>query len=126
MSSPLPVNAANPARYGACELRNGSLKSSKQQMATGGANIDANLQYKGSLNASSTNCPSLADVNSTVDEEAALDVPNEPKTFIMRMADRVPCLGILMALCASFFLGSAGMLVKMTRSVHGIQVAVLR
>lgn len=108
MSSPLPVNAA--AKYGACELRDGSLKSAALvQVATGGG--------------LKTNC---SVDESTADEEAALEASSEPKTFILRLADRIPCLGILMAMCASFFLGSAGMLVKMTRSVHGIQVAVLR
>lgn len=115
MSTPLPVNAANPARYGSCELRDGSLKSDTYkaagQMATGG-------ELKEKTNSSVD--------DSTADEEAALEAPLEPKTFVLRLADRIPCLGILMALCASFFLGSAGMLVKMTRSVHGIQVAVLR
>lgn len=48
------------------------------------------------------------------------------KTALQRAADTIPCLGIMLALCASVFLGSAGMLVKMTRSVHGIQVAVFR
>lgn len=42
------------------------------------------------------------------------------------LAKRIPCLGIMLALGASVFLGSAGMLVKMTTSVHGIQVAVFR
>lgn len=111
MSSPLPVNAV--AKYGACELRDGSLKSGGLvQVATGGG-----------LKSEKTNC---SVDESTTDEEAALEAPPEPKTFILRMAKRIPCLGILMAMCASFFLGSAGMLVKMTRSVHGIQVAVLR
>lgn len=48
------------------------------------------------------------------------------KTMLQRAADIIPCLGIILALFASVFLGSAGMLVKMTRSVHGIQVAVFR
>lgn len=48
------------------------------------------------------------------------------KTVLQKAADTIPCLGILLALGASIFLGSAGMLVKMTRSVHGIQVAVFR
>lgn len=58
--------------------------------------------------------------------------PDEPgnkknnKTLLERAADVIPCLGIMLALCASVFLGSAGMLVKMTQSVHGIQVAVFR
>lgn len=43
-----------------------------------------------------------------------------------RLASRIPCLGIILSLGASLFLGSAGMLVKMTQSVHGVQVAVLR
>lgn len=46
--------------------------------------------------------------------------------FIERLAKVVPGLGIMLALCASVFLGTAGMLVKMTTSVHGIQVAVFR
>jgi len=48
------------------------------------------------------------------------------RSLLQRAADTIPCLGILLALCASFFLGSAGMLVKMTESVNGIQVAVCR
>lgn len=59
--------------------------------------------------------------NNNYDDE----LKNE-KTVLQRAADTVPCLGIILALCASVFLGSAGMLVKMTRSVHGIQVAVFR
>lgn len=43
-----------------------------------------------------------------------------------KLASRIPCFGIMLAFGASFFLGSAGMLVKMTSSVHGIQVAVFR
>lgn len=46
--------------------------------------------------------------------------------WLQKLAKRVPCLGIMLALCASFFLGTAGMLVKMTTSVNGIQVAVFR
>lgn len=48
------------------------------------------------------------------------------ESALERLAERVPCLGILLALAASLFLGTAGMLVKMTHSVHGIQVAVFR
>lgn len=48
------------------------------------------------------------------------------RTLLERAASKIPGLGIFMALCASFFLGTAGMLVKMTQSVHGIQVAVFR
>lgn len=51
---------------------------------------------------------------------------DEQLTKLDRLALRVPCLGIMLALGASIFLGSAGMLVKMTQSVHGIQVAVFR
>lgn len=47
-------------------------------------------------------------------------------TFLQRASKAIPCLGIIFSLCASVFLGSAGMLVKMTTSVHGIQVAVFR
>lgn len=50
----------------------------------------------------------------------------EELSALERLAKRIPCLGIMLALCASLFLGSAGMLVKMTNSVHGIQVAVFR
>lgn len=46
--------------------------------------------------------------------------------FVQRLAKIIPCLGILMSLCASVFLGTAGMLVKLTESVHGIEVAVFR
>lgn len=52
--------------------------------------------------------------------------PREESGLLLRLARRIPCLGIMLALMASLFLGSAGMLVKLTRSVHGIQVAVLR
>ena len=52
--------------------------------------------------------------------------PSEESGLLFRLARRIPCLGIMLALMASLFLGSAGMLVKLTRSVHGIQVAVLR
>lgn len=47
-------------------------------------------------------------------------------TLLEKIAKVVPCLGIILSLGASFFLGTAGMLVKMTSSVHGIQVAVFR
>lgn len=47
-------------------------------------------------------------------------------TKLELLAAKIPCLGIMLALLASVFLGSAGMLVKMTNSVHGIQVAVFR
>lgn len=47
-------------------------------------------------------------------------------TLLERLARHVPGLGIIMSLCASLFLGTAGMLVKLTTSVHGIEVAVLR
>lgn len=46
--------------------------------------------------------------------------------LLFRLAERIPGLGIMLSLVASFFLGSAGMLVKLTQSVHGIQIAVLR
>lgn len=127
MSSPLPVNATNPTRYGACELRDASFKSANLVAATGGVSVGVgNLKEKINSNNNNTNNLNGSPDESTADEEAALESPVEQKTFILRLADRIPCLGILMALCASFFLGSAGMLVKMTRSVHGIQVAVLR
>lgn len=48
------------------------------------------------------------------------------QTLLDKAAKAVPCLGIILSLCASIFLGTAGMLVKMTSSVHGIQVAVFR
>lgn len=51
---------------------------------------------------------------------------SEQNSLLFRAAKRVPGLGIMLALCASLFLGSAGMLVKLTQSVHGIQIAVLR
>lgn len=47
-------------------------------------------------------------------------------SLIERLAKWIPGLGIILALCASVFLGTAGMLVKLTYSVHGIQVAVFR
>lgn len=50
----------------------------------------------------------------------------ETSTLSERASKAIPCLGIIFSLCASVFLGSAGMLVKMTTSVHGIQVAVFR
>lgn len=51
---------------------------------------------------------------------------NGEGNLLKRAAARVPCLGIIFALMASIFLGSAGVLVKMTYSVHGVQVAVFR
>lgn len=50
---------------------------------------------------------------------------NKPP-LIQRLAKRIPCFGILLSLCSSLFLGTAGMLVKLTTSVNGIQVAVFR
>lgn len=50
----------------------------------------------------------------------------EPPTRLERLAERIPCLGILLAFCSSIALSSAAMLVKLTTSVHGIQVAVFR
>lgn len=50
----------------------------------------------------------------------------DKKTILERAAKVIPGLGIMLSLCASISLGSAGMLVKMTHSVNGIQVAVLR
>ena len=50
----------------------------------------------------------------------------EQPTILERAAKVIPGLGVILALCASFSLGTAGMLVKMTHSVNGVQVAVLR
>ena len=47
-------------------------------------------------------------------------------TLLERAAKVIPGLGIILALCASLSLGTAGMLVKLTHSVNGIQVAILR
>lgn len=65
-------------------------------------------------------------INSSQKLEAQEHEGEEKASFLLRLAKRVPCLGIIMALFASLFLGSAGMLVKMTRSVHGIQISVFR
>lgn len=59
-------------------------------------------------------------------KEAAAASANADKRLLDKAAAKIPCLGIIMALCASLFLGTAGMLVKMTTSVHGVQVAVFR
>lgn len=91
-----PNGADRPNKYGACDLRHPSLDSS---------------------------CGGNDSINNS-DTENKLDV--EPLTKLERLAQRIPCLGIMLALGASIFLGSAGMLVKMTQSVHGIQVAVFR
>lgn len=119
MSPTLPVTTSKPVKYGACDFGEANLKSAELSVSTGGPKCASN----GAAQASNR---SVNENTTTTDEEAALDASDSSRTFVVRMADRVPCLGILMALCASFFLGSAGMLVKMTRSVHGIQVAVLR
>jgi hypothetical protein len=64
---------------------------------------------------------------SAPDEPADDDTGKEPRPcLIQRLAGVIPCFGILLALCASFCLGTAGMLVKLVESVHGIEVAVLR
>lgn len=47
-------------------------------------------------------------------------------SLVERLGKRIPGFGIVLAVMASFFLGSAGLLVKLTNSVHGIQVAVFR
>lgn len=60
------------------------------------------------------------------DDGAASVSTTDKKTVLERAAKVIPGLGIILALCASFSLGTAGMLVKMTHSVNGIQVAVLR
>lgn len=74
-------------------------------------------------NKSAAKCASQTDQESGKPTESSAETQT---TSLERLAKRIPCLGILLALCASFFLGSAGMLVKMTHSVHGIQVAVFR
>lgn len=67
------------------------------------------------------------DDDSSMKQLAQAAAEQEEETGVLhRMAKTIPCLGIIFALCASFFLGSAGMLVKMTHSIHGIQVAVCR
>lgn len=45
---------------------------------------------------------------------------------IEKLARRIPCLGIIFSLIASLTLGSAGMLVKVTHSVHGVQISMFR
>lgn len=47
-------------------------------------------------------------------------------SLLYRVSNRVPFLGILLSLMSSLTLGTAGMLVKLTTSVHGVQVAVFR
>uniref|UniRef100_A0A6G1S742 Solute carrier family 35 member G1 n=1 Tax=Aceria tosichella TaxID=561515 RepID=A0A6G1S742_9ACAR len=56
------------------------------------------------------------------------DYQDEPQRscIIQRLAKVIPCFGILLSLGASVFLGTAGMLVKLVESVHGIEVAVFR
>ena len=53
-------------------------------------------------------------------------VKEESLSLVERLGKRIPGFGIILAVMASFFLGSAGLLVKLTDSVHGIQVAVFR
>lgn len=48
------------------------------------------------------------------------------KTKLEVLASKVPCLGIMMSLGASVFLATANVLVKLTHSVSGVQVAVFR
>ncbi|KAG9508925.1 Solute carrier family 35 member G1, partial [Fragariocoptes setiger] len=50
----------------------------------------------------------------------------EEESRLIRWGRSCPGVGILLALCASLFLGSAGLLVKITQSVHPIEVAMFR
>lgn len=60
------------------------------------------------------------------EEQFDLDKVESNLSLVQRLAKRIPCFGILLSLCSSLFLGTAGMLVKLTTSVNGIQVAVFR
>lgn len=97
------INVSGKAKYGSCELRADQLKPGKL----------------------STGCHQAEDGQVSIVDSAEQRRDKE-LGWLQRAATRIPCLGILLALGASFFLGSAGVLVKMTTSVHGIQVAVFR
>lgn len=100
----------NVNKYGACEApKEQPQQQPHQQLAI---NCDPNEQRKTST------CSSASSRRTGASRERL--------TFLQKAARKVPGLGIMLALCASLFLGTAGMLVKMTHSVHGIQVAVLR
>lgn len=101
-----------PAGYGACERRSKtSLLSFKR--------LDSNRSSSDDGKAASP--PGLGAGKSLAGNEE-----HRKRTALERLAKLVPGLGIILALCASLFLATAGLLVKLTTSVHGIQVAVFR
>lgn len=110
-----------PAKYGACDQRRrntkGSLEAQTSQDSDNG-DLENCKNNKGQAKSSKSEM-----VKDGGDQDSSVD---DKLTKLERLALRIPCLGIFLALGASFFLGSAGMLVKMTTSVHGIQVAVFR
>lgn len=107
-----------PPNYGSLETTTINRDNSNNGQQPSDSKQQQQQQQLGSINSSGKLAAELeACKQQQLDKEASL---------VLRLAKRIPCLGIMFALCASLFLGSAGMLVKMTSSVHGIQVAVLR
>lgn len=107
-------------KYGACEFSVSS-KNQKLVSQSGDYKTDqvAGGQMQVGLRRRSSSCGGLS--SATISSLGANKL-----SFIERLAKLIPGLGIILALCASVFLGTAGMLVKLTTSVHGIQVAVFR
>lgn len=103
------------SKYGALEKRNDALAANNNNNNAQSANVGPHNNSLGQVQ------------QQVAEEQLKLELAEEESRSILhRAAKRIPCLGILLALCASLFLSSAGMLVKMTSSVHGIQVAVFR
>lgn len=112
------LNDKQVAQYGACSI-NGLQDSDDKLRPISSKSLCCPCDRVQAQRSLST---FLARNNKTDDNEEL----EAQKTLIQRAANAIPCFGIILALFASLFLGTAGMLVKMTHSVNGIQVAVFR
>lgn len=109
----------NQKSYGACDSINAATTTNTDRDLEKSTRLQGNSDFPNGQDP-----PNRSNTNHD-DDECHCDA-SDKSTLLYKLAKRIPGLGIIFALCASCFLGSAGMLVKLTQSVHGIQVAVFR